>query len=116
MAIGDVRQPQVFTQRRPLVFPAKQTTSLKLGNHALGKVGNALMQAGEHHVEAVRRTLFKPLLKVVSDGLRRANQNAMAACCQLVEQLPYRWTFATDQIEYQFLPTFVGVGIERLRR
>jgi len=72
-------QPEVFTQRAALVFGTEKTTLLQKRNHAIGEVLQATGQNIRHQIETVGSAAFEPVLDIVGNLFRRADDNTMSA-------------------------------------
>ena len=67
-------QAEILSQRLALIFAPKDSALLQFRNHAIDEVVEPGGQIGEHDIEAVAAFRDEPLLHLIGDGLRRADE------------------------------------------
>lgn len=91
MAAERTRQREVVAQRTSFVIGAENAALLQQRNHAVGELLKPARQNIRHQIEAVGGAAFEPVLDVVGDLFRRADDDTMSAAArQRANQLTRR--------------------------
>ena len=114
--VGRPLEPEIFAQRRALVFGAEPAALLQDRHHLLDEVGEPGRQDRRHDVEAVGRAVVEPLADRVGHLLGRPDHRAVAARRgQRQIELAQRQA-ARGEVRHQLQPALVELGIGRQRR
>ena len=107
---------QILAQRRAFIFAAEQATAAQFRQHEIDEIAKADRQMRRHDVKAIGGTACEPVLHLVGDLCRRADDLAVTARAGDPEiKLADRQVLAMSEIEQQALAALAGIGFRQRR-
>src|SRR5215216_5512633 len=104
-------QAEILAQGLSLVFAPEQSPPLQLRHHAVDEIVEAAGEVREHHGESIAGFRREPLLHLVGDARRRADDRQPGIAAEPLRQLPHGQLLALRQIDRALASALAGVAL-----